>query len=44
MKVGYIRVSTANQNPARQELLMQELEVDIIFMDMVSGKNRQAAA
>ena len=39
MKVGYIRVSTANQNPARQELLMQELEVDIIFMDMVSGKN-----
>ena len=39
MKVGYIRVSTANQNSARQELLMQELEVDIIFMDMVSGKN-----
>ena len=39
MKVGYIRVSTANQNPARQELLMQELGVDIIFMDMVSGKN-----
>ena len=33
MKVGYIRVSTANQNPARQEVLMQELGVDIIFMD-----------
>ena len=39
MKVGYIRVSTTNQNPARQELLMQELGVDIIFVDMVSGKN-----
>ena len=39
MKVGYIRVSTANQNLARQEVLMQELGVDIIFMDMVSGKN-----
>lgn len=39
MKVGYIRVSTTNQDPARQELLMQELGVDIIFVDMVSGKN-----
>ena len=39
MKVGYIRVSTANQNPARQEVLMRELGVDIIFVDMVSGKN-----
>ena len=39
MKVGYIRVSTANQNSARQEVLMQELGVDIIFVDTVSGKN-----
>ena len=39
MKVGYIRVSTTSQNPARQEVLMRELGVDIIFVDMVSGKN-----
>lgn len=39
MKVGYIRVSTADQNTARQEVLMHELEVDIIFIDRVSGKN-----
>ena len=39
MKVGYIRVSTAEQNTARQEVLMQELGVDIIFVDRVSGKN-----
>lgn len=39
MKVGYIRVSTASQNPARQEVLMHELGVEIVFVDQVSGKN-----
>lgn len=39
MKVGYIRVSTAEQNEARQEILMQQLEVDKIFIDKLSGKN-----
>lgn len=39
MKIGYIRVSSADQNTARQEVLMQELEVDKVFIDRMSGKN-----
>lgn len=39
IKIGYIRVSTAEQNTARQENLMQELGVDRVFIDRMSGKN-----
>lgn len=39
MKIGYIRVSTAEQNIARQTTLMQELGVDEIYIDKVSGKD-----
>ena len=39
MKIGYIRISTAEQNTARQEVLMRELEVDNVFIDCMSGKN-----
>ena len=39
MKVGYIRVSTAEQNTARQEVLMNELGVEQIYIDRVSGKS-----
>lgn len=39
MRVGYVRVSTAEQNTIRQEVLMQELGVDKIFIDRASGKN-----
>jgi len=39
VKVGYIRVSTAEQNTARQEILMKELGVEKIFIDKCSGKN-----
>ena len=39
MKIGYIRTSTTDQNTARQEVLMQELEVEQIFIDQLSGKN-----
>ncbi len=39
MKIGYIRISAVDQNPARQEVLMQELGVDNVFIDRVSGKN-----
>jgi len=39
MKFGYVRVSTTEQNTARQEVLMQELGVDKVFVDKVSGKN-----
>lgn len=39
MKVGYVRVSTIDQNPARQEALLNEMGVDKIFMDKSSGKD-----
>lgn len=39
MKVGYIRVSTTEQNIERQEILMQQLEVEQVFIDKLSGKN-----
>lgn len=39
MKIGYIRISTAEQNIARQEVMMAELGVDEVFIDRMSGKN-----
>jgi len=39
MKIGYIRVSTDEQNTVRQEVLMKELGVDEIYIDKASGKN-----
>lgn len=39
MKIGYIRVSTEEQNTARQEVLLCELGVDEVFIDKASGKN-----
>lgn len=39
MKIGYIRVSTAEQNEARQEVLMKELGVEQIYIDKQTGKN-----
>lgn len=39
MKIGYIRVSTQEQNTMRQEVLMQELGVDKVYIDRLSGKN-----
>ena len=39
MKVGYCRVSTAEQNTARQEELMKELGVETVFIDKASGKS-----
>lgn len=41
MKVGYVRVSTAEQNTARQEVLMRELGVEEIYTDKVSGKSQR---
>ena len=39
MKIGYVRVSTTDQNTARQELLIQELGTERFFIDRMSGKN-----
>lgn len=41
MKIGYIRVSTQEQNTVRQEVLMQALGVDELYIDRSSGKNVQ---
>ena len=41
MKIGYIRVSTTEQNTIRQEVLMKELGVDEVYIDKVSGKDTQ---
>lgn len=39
MKIGYIRVSTGDQNTARQEVLPHDFGVDELFIDKASGKN-----
>lgn len=39
MKIGYIRVSTQEQNTVRQEVLMEALGVQQIYIDKMSGKN-----
>lgn len=40
VNIGYIRISSIEQNTARQEVLMQELGVELIFIDRMSGKTR----
>ncbi len=40
MKIGYVRVSTEQQNTARQESLMSALGVEKVFIDKQSGKDR----
>lgn len=40
MKVGYIRVSTEEQNTARQEVIMKALGVEKLFIDKMSGKSK----
>ena len=39
MRVGYVRVSTAEQNPARQMELMKSLGVEKVYHEKRSGKN-----
>lgn len=41
MKIGYVRCSSVTQNPERQEVLMERLGVDRVYIDMCSGKNMQ---
>lgn len=41
MKIGYVRVSTAEQNSARQEVIMRGLGVEQIYIDRMSGKNME---
>lgn len=39
VKIGYVRVSTKEQNTARQEVLMETLNVDKMYIDKCSGSN-----
>lgn len=39
MLIGYVRVSTVEQNSARQEALMQSLGVEKVYLDKASGKD-----
>ena len=39
MKIGYVRCSSKTQNPERQEVLMERLGVEKVFVDMLSGKD-----
>ena len=41
MKVAYIRVSTEEQNTARQEEAMKAQRVERVFIEKVSGKNTE---
>lgn len=41
MKVGYVRVSTGEQNTARQDVLMGQLGVEKVYTDRMSGKNTE---
>lgn len=41
MRIGYIRVSTTEQNTARQEELLRDAGVERTFIDKQSGKNMQ---
>lgn len=41
LKIGYIRVSTQDQNTIRQEAMMESLGVEELYIDRASGKNTQ---
>ncbi len=38
-RIGYVGVSTSEQNTERQEVLIQEMGVEKIFIDKASEKN-----
>ena len=41
-KIGYIRVSSEDQNPARQEAALSENGCTKLFIDKMSGKDKPA--
>ena len=40
MRIGYVRVSTEGQNTARQDEMMKELNVEKVYTDKASGKDK----
>lgn len=41
MRIGYIRVSTTHQNTDRQEDSLEQMNVEKVFIEKVSGKDRK---
>lgn len=41
MKVAYIRVSTEEQNTARQDAMMKDQGIEKVFTEKISGKNME---
>jgi DNA invertase Pin-like site-specific DNA recombinase len=41
MKVGYIRVSSKDQNTIRQEVIMKDLGVDKIYIEKITGATKE---
>jgi DNA invertase Pin-like site-specific DNA recombinase len=41
LKIGYVRVSTNEQNTIRQEELLRELNVEKMYIDKASGKSKE---
>jgi len=39
LKIGYVRISTQEQNTIRQEIIMQSLGVEQLYIDKASGKS-----
>ena len=41
MNVGYVRVSTTEQNTDRQLMILEKYNIEKIFTEKVSGKNTE---
>ena len=41
MKIGYIRVSTEDQNEDRQDMILKPYNLNLIFREKISGKNME---
>lgn len=40
MRVAYERVNTAGQSTLRQDVMMQEQQIEKVFTEKISGKDR----
>ena len=41
MKIGYVRASTEEQKTIRQEIIMEQLGVEKVYIEKISGKNTE---
>ncbi|MDF1511890.1 recombinase family protein, partial [Robertmurraya sp. DFI.2.37] len=40
IKIGYCRISSVSQNPARQNKALEEQSVEKLFIEKLSGKDK----